>query len=148
MAKNAKAPVVAVSGIVLRGEGGGREVLVVERGRPPSSGIWTFPGGKVHPGELIREALEREIFEETGLRVRSGALVQIVELLDEGFHYVIHEHLCALVDADAEPHAQSDVSAARFVTPKELAAMKTTELTLEVLSNALAMAGSPLEGKG
>jgi 8-oxo-dGTP diphosphatase len=33
------------------------------------AGKWEFPGGKVDPGENFGDALLREVFEETGLRI-------------------------------------------------------------------------------
>ncbi|ANY10696.1 NUDIX hydrolase [Pseudonocardia sp. HH130630-07] len=55
-------PAVAVA--VVHGPGG---ILLGRRadGRPP----WTFPGGKIEPGETPERAAEREAFEETGIVV-------------------------------------------------------------------------------
>lgn len=129
-------PVVAASGIVFRP---GPRVLVIQRGKPPLAGTWTFPGGKVRGGESIAQAIEREVLEETGLRVLAGELVQIVELVSEGYHYVIHDHLCTLVDPDEEPRPSGDVTDVRFVTPNELAELGTTDETRRVLAKALSI---------
>ncbi|MGE5378358.1 MAG: NUDIX domain-containing protein [Bacteroidota bacterium] len=41
------------------------------------NGQWCLPGGAVDPGETVAEAVEREVWEETGLRVRVKRLVGI-----------------------------------------------------------------------
>lgn len=38
-------------------------------------GIWVFPGGGCELGETVMEALQREVQEETGLRVESAELI-------------------------------------------------------------------------
>jgi 8-oxo-dGTP diphosphatase len=56
----------AAGGVVLRhGQGGELEVLVVHR---PRYDDWSFPKGKLEPGETDEEAAVREVEEETGLR--------------------------------------------------------------------------------
>ena len=65
--------VEVVAALIRRGD----EVLVVEQQGPEDPiSAWTLPGGRVHAGELLHEALVREVAEETGLVVRSvGGLV-------------------------------------------------------------------------
>ena len=49
---------------------GGTEVLLVHR---PRYGDWTFPKGKLEPGETDEQAALREVEEETGLHCELGA---------------------------------------------------------------------------
>lgn len=69
---------LVVAGLVRRGD----EVLLVQQqgpGDPEPS--WALPGGVVEPGELLTEALEREVQEETGLGITDpGRLLYVVQL--------------------------------------------------------------------
>jgi 8-oxo-dGTP diphosphatase len=58
----------AAGGVVCRpGPAGRVEVAVIHR---PSQDDWTLPKGKLEPGETAEEAALREVWEETGLKVR------------------------------------------------------------------------------
>ena len=79
-------PVVAASGIVVH-DGA---LLLVRRGQPPQIGKWAVPGGQVEFGESLREAVAREVREETGIEVAVGEFAGWVERpRDEGHHFVI-----------------------------------------------------------
>ncbi|MGO9910920.1 MAG: NUDIX domain-containing protein, partial [Acidimicrobiales bacterium] len=58
-------PVLAVGAVVRSGT----RILMVRRGREPSAGRWSIPGGRVEPGETPEAAVARELWEETGLAV-------------------------------------------------------------------------------
>ncbi len=62
-----QAPDVVAAGVVVWRTG--REVLLVHR---PRYDDWSFPKGKLDPGEAAPAAAVREVLEETGLRVRLG----------------------------------------------------------------------------
>jgi hypothetical protein len=47
--------------------------LLIQRGREPNKGQWSFPGGKIHLGESILEAAKRELNEETGIEEESSS---------------------------------------------------------------------------
>lgn len=51
-----------------------KKILLV---RCADSGRWSVPGGYMEPGESVTEACAREVWEETGIRVRVGRLIGV-----------------------------------------------------------------------
>ena len=71
-------PRVAVGAIVFKDHA----VLLVRRANPPSQDVWAIPGGNVQLGESLQQAAEREILEETGVRIQAGAPVFTFDYID------------------------------------------------------------------
>lgn len=51
-----------------------KKVLIAQRAKKDSLyGKWEFPGGKMEPGETEHECLQRELFEEFGIKADIGS---------------------------------------------------------------------------
>ena len=126
-------PRVAVGAIVFKNN----TVLLVRRGKPPAEDLWAIPGGRVEIGETLQEAAEREILEETGVAIRALEPVYTFDVIDrdaEGrarFHYVIVDLTADYISG--KPQAGDDASAARWVSSQELASMKVSPKTRQLL---------------
>ncbi|GAB4538064.1 MAG: NUDIX domain-containing protein [Anaerolineales bacterium] len=51
--------------------------------RRTDNGRWCLPGGRVEPGESVQEACEREVWEETGLKISITRLVGVYSNPDQ-----------------------------------------------------------------
>ena len=83
-----------------------------------NSGRWEFPGGRIGPGEGVRDALAREVRDETGLTVKPGRLLGAGDQRQsEG--RVVHLILNSTAP-DREIVLSAEHDAYRWVTPKGL----------------------------
>ena len=118
------------------------EVLLVERGQEPLKGAWSLPGGAVEAGERLKDAIRREVLEETGLLVEPVSPGEVFERImpdSNGraeYHYVLIDYRCRVTGGVLQ--AGSDVSQARWVPRAALASYRITEGTVEGIERALA----------
>jgi len=113
-------PIAAASAAIFRDQ----EVLLVQRSRGENNGLWSFPGGRIEPGETACAAAARETMEETGIEAKIVSLVDVHDAIffndagDLRTHYVVTV-FCGLW-ISGEPAAASDARATRFVRLNDL----------------------------
>ena len=140
------APRVGVGAVILDRD----RVLLVKRGQPPSQGKWSIPGGLVHLGERIEDALRREVQEECGVEVRLLGLCGVIDRVRHAppdgaaaprvhYHYVIIDFV-ACVESGV-PRAGSDAAEVRWVPILELEAYDTTEGLADMVHRAAHIKG-------
>ena len=126
-------PALAVGAVVFR-EG---RILLVKRGNPPAKGVWAIPGGSVELGETLEQAAQREVLEETGIRVRAGKPVYSFESIERDkdgqvrFHYYIVDLEAEYLDG--EIRAGDDAEKAQWVALDQLDRMDVNPKTRDLL---------------
>jgi len=130
---------IGVGAVVFRGD----EVLVIKRGKPPFEGHWSIPGGKLMPGENVKDAVAREVREETGLEIKILALLDVFDAPsgdDSGrfaAQMVIIDYVAEWVSGD--PVAGDDAREAEFISTDEAARRLSWDVTREAIRSAAAI---------
>jgi len=107
-------------------------LLMIRRGHGPAQGRWSVPGGRVESGELLAEAVVRELTEETGVEGVCGELVGWVERFDGDDHYVILDFQVGVLEG-TQPVAGDDATEARWVPLIDVAELDLVDGLAEFL---------------
>ena len=114
--------VEAAGGVVVRDSEAGTEVCVVHR---PRYGDWSFPKGKLDPGESFEEAALREVEEETGLRCTLEAELPSTEYRDSKDRQKLVRYWQMEVDEDPGFEPNDEVDELRWLPMAETAELLT-----------------------
>ncbi len=100
-------------------DGDGR-VLVAKRPEGKKlAGLWEFPGGKVHDGELPETALVRELDEELGIDITESCVAPFAFASHayDDFHLLMPLYLCRIWKGEPVPKEGQEI---KWVRPERL----------------------------
>ncbi len=132
-------PKIDIRGVVFKD---GRILLVKEL----IDGHWTMPGGWADVDEPPSQAVEREVWEESGYRVKATRLLAIYDRNLHGFpRYIYHSYkiyfLCDLVGGS--PQTSIETGGAEFFSLDDLPPLSLPRTTPDVIQRVAELARHP-----
>jgi ADP-ribose pyrophosphatase YjhB (NUDIX family) len=130
-------PIPCAAAIII--EGG--NALLIQRGREPNYGQWSFPGGAIELGETSSMCAGREAKEETGLEIEILDVAAVVDRIfrDESdrvqYQYLIVDYLARPIGGTLQ--AATDVLQAKWVPFDEAFGYDLAPPTGDVLRKAI-----------
>ena len=113
---NYQNPIPSVAAVITDDEG---RLLLTKRSVEPEKGMWCLPGGFIEMGESPVETVVREVFEETGLKVITGELID-VRVKIGGYHgdVIIIGYAAEIIGGELSPG--DDAEEAEFISLDKL----------------------------
>lgn len=106
-------------------------MLLASRTKAPSDGLFSLPGGRVEPGETLREAAVREVMEEVGVAIEITGFADHAEIIehDASGTPLVHYVVCCFAARwiAGEPQTGPEAGEILWADDAQIAALKTTK---------------------
>ncbi|MEQ9346035.1 MAG: NUDIX hydrolase [Thalassospira sp.] len=129
-------PIIGVGAVVWHQD----RILLIKRGKEPNIGSWSIPGGAQEIGETVRDAVCREVMEETGVKISSPILIDIVDLISPAkdgkieYHYTLIDFVAVALNPDVR--LGGDAADAKWVKIDDVTNYKLWNKTIEVIAKS------------
>jgi len=88
---------ISAGGIVVHDD----QLLLVHHIEASGADYWVMPGGGIEGDEGIFKAAQREVWEETNIKVRAEKIAYVQDFIDNGKYVCKFWVYCSLVEGDA-----------------------------------------------
>ena len=126
-------PNAASVGIVRHGK-----ILLIKRAYAPYQNLWTFPGGRMEPNEVVEQCAVREVQEELGLTIRNPRHVLTQALGRDGTYRLA---VFTTTDYVGTVKPSSEIADHKWVDPGMLIALRTTSRLDDVIKECFKVLG-------
>lgn len=129
-------PLIGVGAVVWHKD----HVLLIQRGKEPHAGSWSLPGGAQELGETVREAVCREVLEETGVKISSPILVDTIDMISKTeddkieYHYTLIDFVAVALNPDIT--LGGDAADAKWVNVKDVTRYDLWNKTVEMIAKS------------
>jgi ADP-ribose pyrophosphatase YjhB (NUDIX family) len=117
--------------------------LLIKRKFNPDAGKWAIPGGHLELGEICSDGALRECIEETGLNLKVGEEIGVIDKIQKDnlgkieYHYVLIDYFMALFyeysdHNPSHPIAQNDALEVQFDKKSALTHFALTDSVREL----------------
>lgn len=138
---------VVIAGCIVKRD---NKILMVKEAQKKCYGQWNFPAGHVEEQELVTDAAIREVYEETGCKVKLTGVLPIAHvILQTGETHIIVRFTADLVEENFEYDTEEilevkwiDIEEIKQMTEKELRGYDTA---VQLLKDFEAVKIYPLE---
>jgi 8-oxo-dGTP pyrophosphatase MutT (NUDIX family) len=92
--------------------------LLLIQAHIPATGqrFWLLPGGGIEPGETEEACVQREVMEETYLRVAVVRPLMETPDIPGGIYQTLRTYLCHVIDGEARPGIEPENEAVSSIT--------------------------------
>lgn len=114
------------------------KILLIKRAHAPYQNLWTFPGGRMEPGETVEQCAIREVQEELAITVRNPRQVMTQELGRDGaFRLAVFTS----TDFSGTIRPSDEVAGHMWAEPGMLIALRTTTRLEDVIRECFKILG-------
>ncbi|ODT83341.1 MAG: hypothetical protein ABS76_02950 [Pelagibacterium sp. SCN 64-44] len=114
------------------------KILLIKRAFAPYQNLWTFPGGRMDPGESIEQCAVREVQEELGLTIRNPRHALTQSLGRDGTYRLA---VFTTTDFSGTLKPSDEIAGHKWADPGMLPALRTTSRLDDVIRECFKVLG-------